>query len=354
MTTQQPVLAAIDFTDASDEALRQAHAEALRRHTGLVVCHVLPESFRVRVLFPHEAGVDLPAQAALESQARDVMRARIDDVLGPTAVPVTLEVDAGSPHAGILDVADRVLAGLIVTGPGPRPRASRARRTFPVLVARPSPARGPVLGATDFSTAALPALHAAAELAAAAADPLIVMHCLDVEPTAAMVATSAGGMVPMPFMPEVMLQEMTAQATERLEEALASFGVPGRVLVLLAPAGSRHRRCRLRRACHPGGRWHSRTRRFRATAHGQRRRVRGLARSVLGADRAPHARAGRREGDCPRGGSAAQSGRGCPGITARDVEPEPSGRVLPPVRFFPFGGVRQPATGPCGAASGLS
>ena len=237
MTTQQPVLAAIDFSDASDEALRQAHAEALRRHTGLVVCHVLPESFRVRVLFPHEAGVDLPAQAALEGQARDVMRARVDDILGPTAVPVTLEVDAGSPHAGILDVADRVLAGLVVTGPGPTAaRVARASH-FPVLIARPSPARGPVLGATDFSTAALPALNAAAELAAAAADPLIVMHCLDVEPTAAMVATSAGGMVPMPFMPEVMLQEMTAQATERLEEALASFGVPGRVLVLLAPAG---------------------------------------------------------------------------------------------------------------------
>jgi len=237
MTRQQPVLAAIDFTEASDKALRQAHAEALRRKTGLVVCHVLPESFRVRVLFPHEAGVDLPAQAALETQARDVMRVRIDAILGPTAVPVTLEVDAGSPHAGILDVSDRVHACLIVTGPGPAAGRVARASLFPVLVARPSPARGPVLGATDFSSAALPALHAAAELAAAASDPLVFMHCLDVEPTAAMVATSAGGMVPMPFMPEAMLQEMQAQATLRLEEALASCRVPGRVLVLIGPPG---------------------------------------------------------------------------------------------------------------------
>lgn len=238
MKTQQPVLVAIDFSEGADEALRQAHAEALRRKTGLVVCHVLPESFRVRVLFPHQAGVDLPEQAALENQAREVMTARVAEILGEAStVPVTFEVDAGSPHAGILDVANRVHSGLIVTGPGATAgRVARAAH-FPVLVARPSPARGPVLGATDFSTAALPALHAAAELAAAATDPLLVLHCLDVEPTAAMVATSAGGMVPMPFMPEAMVQEMTAQATERLDEALASYGMPGRVLVILAPAG---------------------------------------------------------------------------------------------------------------------
>lgn len=235
MTPQRPVLVATDFSDAADEAIRQAHAEALARKTRLVVCHVLPESLRVRVLFPHEAGVDLPAQATLEATARDMMRARLDTVLGHATVPIDLDVEAGSPHAGILDIADRVDAALIVTGPGPTAgRVARAAH-FPVLVARPSPARGPVIGATDFSSAALPALRGAAETAAATGNPLVVMHCLDAEPAAAMAAAGVGGVIPMPFIPEAMLNDMTTEATRQLDHALETIGAPGRTTVLLGP-----------------------------------------------------------------------------------------------------------------------
>lgn len=235
MTTQQPVLAATDFSNAADEALRQAHAEARHRRTRLVVCHVLPDAARVRVLFPHEAGPDLPAQAALEDTARETLRLKVAEVLGHPAVPIQLHVAAGSAPDGILDVAGRVGAALIVTGPGHSAvRIARAARV-PLLVARPSPEHGPVIGATDFSSPAVPAIADAVATAAASGNPLVVMHCLDIDPAAAMAAAGAVGAVPLPAVPDDIVRDMTADSVRQLDDALARFGAAGRALVLQAP-----------------------------------------------------------------------------------------------------------------------
>lgn len=237
MTTQHPVLAATDFSNAADEALRQAQMEARHRRARLVVCHILPDAVRVRVLFPHEAGPDLPARAALEGAARESLRLHVAAVLGHPADPIQLQIGAGSPHDGILDIADRIGAALIVTGPGhTAARVARAGR-FPLLVARPSPGRGPVIGATDFSSAAVPAIVDAAAAAAASRNPLVVMHCLDVDPTAAMAAAGTVGAVPLPTVPEDVVRDMTADSVRQLNDALARSGAAGRALVLQAPPG---------------------------------------------------------------------------------------------------------------------
>jgi len=237
MTTQQPVLAATDFSSDADEALRQAHVEARQRRTRLVVCHVLPDARRVRMLFPQEAGPDLAAQAALENAARTTLQRRLTEVLGRPAVPIQLEVGAGNPHDGILDIAERVGAAVIVTGPGIT--AARVARTarFAVLVARPSPPHGPVIGATDFSSAALPAIADAVAAAAATGNPLVVMHCLDIDPVAAMAAAGAVGAVPLPTVPADVVRDLTADSARRLDDALICHGAAGRALVLQAPPG---------------------------------------------------------------------------------------------------------------------
>ena len=48
-----PILVAMDLADGSAELLRQADALARSHNVQLSVCHVLPEIFAVRPLFPH-------------------------------------------------------------------------------------------------------------------------------------------------------------------------------------------------------------------------------------------------------------------------------------------------------------
>jgi len=47
-----PILAAMDLDKGSDDLLRQADTLARSYHIKLSVCHVLPEIFAVRPLFP--------------------------------------------------------------------------------------------------------------------------------------------------------------------------------------------------------------------------------------------------------------------------------------------------------------
>ncbi|MCC7034888.1 MAG: universal stress protein [Acidobacteria bacterium] len=236
MAISGPVLVATSLSDADDELLRQGHAVASGIGAPLVVCHVLPEAYRVRVLFPQCAGIDASVQAPLEGKARDVVNARVADVLG-AAGDATIELESGSPHAAILEVAERTGAGLIVVGPGAT--ASRVARSAacPVLIARPS-APGGVLGATDFSDASLPAVRLAADEARRRGVTLRLVHSTELDAAIAMASAGLAGGIPLSPIPEDTAREIANEARERLLNVMAESGATGDVVVLSERPGA--------------------------------------------------------------------------------------------------------------------
>ena len=174
-----PVIAAVNLSDGDDEALRQASALAKHLESRLVVCHVLPETLRVRMLFPQFAQVDSTTRQALERRAHETIRARIEAATGRTDSHFEIVFDSGSPHAGILAQAESSGAGVIVVGPGAVAERVARYASVPVLVARPSEPGG-VLGATDFSDPSLPAIATAVSEARRRRTALRVIHCLDI------------------------------------------------------------------------------------------------------------------------------------------------------------------------------
>lgn len=226
-----PVLAASHLSKGAEAAIRQGRALASELHTQLVICHVLPEAFRARVLFPQDAGPDTAFQQALEQKAHEALRSQIDAVVGRSDESIVIE--SGSPHAGILAVADRVDAGVILAGPGVTALRVARAAARPVIVARPSPAGAAVLGATDFSDPALPAIHMAADEAQRRRVRLRVVHCLDVVHERASLATTVAlpGAVFVSMPPDV-IQQLEASALERLRETLGATGATGDATVL--------------------------------------------------------------------------------------------------------------------------
>lgn len=235
MQLRGPLLAAIDLSDAADTALREAHAMSNGLGVPLVVAHVLHEAYKTRVLFPHEAGVDPAVQVPLETRARHVVGERIRTILHTPADSVTVEIETGSAHAGILAIAERVGAGLIAVGPGRTALRIARSAGVPVLIARPSPTGGSVLGATDFSDPSLPAVHAAADEARRRGAPLRLIHCLDIDPTAYLAPAGAPGMMPFAPLPPSVYEQFEAEARERLTAARAAISAEADLMVLRQP-----------------------------------------------------------------------------------------------------------------------
>jgi nucleotide-binding universal stress UspA family protein len=231
MGLRGPVLAATDLSEAADAALRQGQAIAADIGAAFVVCHVLPESFRVRVLFPQDAGIDRVTQAELDASATGAVRARLASIL-PDGTDAAVEIDSGSPHAGILAIADRLDAGLLVMGPGATARRVARSALSPVLIARPSPTGGAVLGATDFSDPSLPAVRMAADEARRRGVRLRLVHCLDLAETAYLTSVGVAGIVALPPVPESIYQDLESAARERLAAALDTVHAEGDAQVM--------------------------------------------------------------------------------------------------------------------------
>jgi nucleotide-binding universal stress UspA family protein len=192
MTLQGPILVGTEFTTASDEALQQGSALAKGLGTSLTVCHVVPTLDPVNVLFPHLAERNAGQRQALIDKALAAIDRQIATTLGATALDVRPVVDAGTPHAGLLAMADATKAGLIVLGPGRTADRVVRHAAVPALIARHSPS-GIVVGATDFSDPSLPALEAAAAEAQRRGSRLQLLHVVDVG-VFALAGTAGGGM----------------------------------------------------------------------------------------------------------------------------------------------------------------
>jgi nucleotide-binding universal stress UspA family protein len=227
-----PILCATDLSDAADAALRQAHAIGRQIGAPISVCHVLPEAFNVRVLFPHEAGIDTALQAELTAKATTAVRARLDAVLGAESSAVGVEIETGTAHAGMLAAAERLGAGVIVVAPGGTALRVARSANVPVLVARPSPTGGGVLGATDFSDPALPAVKMAAAEARRRGVRFRLVHCLDIDESA--YAAGAGLAFEVAAWPlsQSVMDQLAAAARERLTAALAETNVVAEAVVL--------------------------------------------------------------------------------------------------------------------------
>jgi nucleotide-binding universal stress UspA family protein len=238
MWIQGPVLAATDLGESADEALRQADALARAAQVPLHVCHVLPEVLGLDPLFPQLNLRDALDAPELEREAGEAVQERVETLTGRTGDDFAVELATGSAHAGIVETADRIGAGLVVVGAhgtrrkhalgGTAERVVRHAHCH-VLVARP--AAGPaVLAATDASPPAQAALAVAAAEAARRQAPLVALHCMDL-----LMPGVVGYEVP-PLGPEVVAA-MRSSWRERIEAALAQVGARGEIRVEEGPAG---------------------------------------------------------------------------------------------------------------------
>jgi len=155
------VLVGTDLSPAADEALRQGAELADALHGALTVCHVIPELLPGIELFVPYKRAHGHIEESILARARDAVQGQIAAVLRGRSAPPDVVLEYGTPHVGVLSVADARAAGVVVVGPGAEAVDIVRHASDAVLVARPS-GEGPVVGATDFSDPSLPAIEVAA------------------------------------------------------------------------------------------------------------------------------------------------------------------------------------------------
>jgi nucleotide-binding universal stress UspA family protein len=235
-----PILAAMDLDKGSDELLRQADALARSYNVKLSVCHVLPEIFAVRPLFPQLHLDDALKLSELEAAVRDALLERIRTVTAREPPQIEIEIEQGTVHAGILRAAENIGAGAVVVGGkvdhrGLHILGSAAEHVVryancPVLVARPSPA-GKVLAATDFSDPALPAVEAGAAEARRRKADLTIIHAIDLLPVMSPFYGEFYGVPPMD-----LSDQMRNIWQQRLDQCVHHFKAKGGGLLRNGPA----------------------------------------------------------------------------------------------------------------------
>lgn len=231
MGLRGPVLVATDLSAPADAALRQGESIARELGTSWFVCHILPEAFADRTLAVPPAA-DLPSYTQIENDVRRAVAQRVHDVTGSAAESLRVEIEPGTPHSGILRIAARIAAGLIIVGPGRTAHRVARAAAVPVMVARPYSRGGAVLGATDFSDPALPAVNMAIDEARRRDMRLKLVHCLNTHDVSGMVLPGLTGGMPIPPLPPDLISQSQSSARQELEEALATRGAAGETIVI--------------------------------------------------------------------------------------------------------------------------
>lgn len=118
------VLAATDFSELGDLALRRAANIALDAKARLHLIHVMPEPPAPSPLFPHyQVVIDKSTQTKAEEGARQALESRIPADLKEQGLTCEHEVRTGDPANEILTSAADIGADLIVV-------ATQGRRGF--------------------------------------------------------------------------------------------------------------------------------------------------------------------------------------------------------------------------------
>jgi nucleotide-binding universal stress UspA family protein len=227
-----PILAAMTFDDVSQDVLRQAHAMARYYDVELCVCHVLAEICAVRPLFPYLHMDDALQVADLEAWVRRELLKTIRATVSREAPRVSVVIEQGTVHSGILRAAEEMKAGAIVIG-GKKDResmpvlggiAERVTRHAhcPVLLVRPSPS-GKVLAATDFSNPSMPAIQAGANEAERLHSELTIIHAIDIFP----VILPAVEGVAYPAIPPIANDHVKQASQRELDDCVRRFGAKG-------------------------------------------------------------------------------------------------------------------------------
>jgi nucleotide-binding universal stress UspA family protein len=214
-----PILVNSDLSPESDDVLREGVKLAEELKSTWSVCHVIPEAFRVRVLFPQDAGIESVTQRELYGKAVEALRRQVQSVVGRQADPSEIRLETGTPHTGVVQAAVKKGAALIVMTPGAT--ATRVARAagMPVLVFRKSAADGAVLGATDFSDPSLPALNLAMSEARRRTARLRFLHCLDIDTSAYLAAAGAPGLLAAVPFPESAIATLESDSRTQLKQA---------------------------------------------------------------------------------------------------------------------------------------
>jgi nucleotide-binding universal stress UspA family protein len=227
------VLAATDFSDASDEALRQAHGYARRAGARLTVLHVVPDILRASPLLPAGSARRVDTEVELETRALDDLAARVKEITGRPRYEVEIAVRSGRPDASVVRFAEENEVDVVVSGATGRTGLARlllggtAERIVrhahcSVLVARVSPPSDHVLVATDLSDAALPAVARARLEAEQRNARLDLLHVMDLSGLGWAAAAAPFGGAALSIPPEQL-----AQMRSLAMEALRALGGPG-------------------------------------------------------------------------------------------------------------------------------
>jgi nucleotide-binding universal stress UspA family protein len=239
MDSVRKVFCATDFSEAADEAVRQAGELARLYGAELIAYHALPSSIGSHPLLPQldqQAYADLPA---LQARVLDSLTERVASITGNRASDIQAQIGEGAPYAAIVSRAEAAGADLIVVGGQGATGLKRlllgdvAERVVryahcPVLVARPGPKTGRILVGTDFSDPALPAVAAAADQAIQRSARVTIVHSLDLPQPASVpmhtdIGPELGAQLGAPSLPDKA--ELHRVAHERLASAIARFNL---------------------------------------------------------------------------------------------------------------------------------
>jgi nucleotide-binding universal stress UspA family protein len=240
------VLAAIDLSSPSDDALRSAYELARTTGARLSVCHVVPSMTNVYPFFPQHNQAAMVQWAELAPSLRQAVERHVADVTGRDDLEVFVE--NGTDYAEIVRRAEAWQADLVVVGSHGRSGIARLllgsvaeqvvrHAACSVMVVRVTESRGSVLVATDLSDPSLPAVAAGIEAASRLKARLIVMHAVDF--SGAALPTVLGPFGATAVVPSVEDQRSVREALESmLRDVLTRFGAEGEVRVVEGPAAA--------------------------------------------------------------------------------------------------------------------
>jgi nucleotide-binding universal stress UspA family protein len=239
------ILVAVDLSESSDEALRQAHERAEAAAGTLTVLHVVPNPMHSNPLFPHLEREVESSMKARKRRLRNEVLERVEAVTGRGEDAVEVVVEDGWPHVVIVQQAEQRSADLLVVGSHGSGGGTRfmlgnvAEKVVrhahgPVLVARPRLGSGVVLVATDFSDASLAAVEVAVDEARRTPARLSIMHSVDLSPgLLAGLELSTGVMAY--GAPPAIPAELREAVDDRLSGAMALQGAEGERIVAEGP-----------------------------------------------------------------------------------------------------------------------